>query len=407
MTPAREHLIESLAPYDAELQRVVDFWLTRSLDQDHGGYLTQIDRQGRVFGSDKNVWVQARQCWTFAALYNQVEQKPEWLEASRLGRNFLLRHAYAGDGRWYYLLSREGEVINPNVSLATDFFVLMALAEFAVASQDNQDHELIEITYNQLERRFGPPAVNQWHHFSLDPDRLWLAPHMLAIGVAPVIRPVLGEERVNPLASRALETITRVFTRDQERAVFEVLHLDGRPDSSDIGQRLNPGHAIEAAWFCAEEATATGDHEALRRSIDMCRWSYQRGYDEQYGGLFAFVGLDGGRPPGSEYINAWGDRWDDKLWWVQSESLYGIALAAALANDTDLCEAFDKLHDFVQQFQVDHEHGEWYERVHRYGEPLCPLKGSWIKCMFHLTRNLYKLVNLRKYLVTDDLSALI
>ena len=38
-----------LEPYEAELERVVAFWLERCLDHEHGGYRTQISRRGVVF----------------------------------------------------------------------------------------------------------------------------------------------------------------------------------------------------------------------------------------------------------------------------------------------------------------------------------------------------------------------
>lgn len=397
-TPVSSRLIDALEPYEAELNRVVDFWLSRCLDERHGGYLTQISRRGRVFGEDKNVWVQGRQCWTFAALYNHVEPRDDWLHAARLGRDFLVNHAHAGHGRWRYLLSRTGEPLDATPSLVTDCNAMMALAEYAVASGREDDHALIAETYDQFERRFGPPAVDQWHHFSFDPDRLWLAPFMVVAGMAPVLRPVLSGDRVNPLADQAVHTITRNFARDAEQRVFEVLHLDGLPLDTPIGRRLNPGHALEACWFCIEEAMQSDDRDTMSRCAEMCRWTFDLGYDEEHGGIFAFVDRDGGRPIGSEYVTPWGDRWDDKLWWPQSESLYALALAASLTGEADLCDRFDRLSGFVLEHQIDREHGEWYESLHRHGEPRSPLKGSWIKCMFHVTRNLYKMALLGRRL---------
>lgn len=392
-------LIDTLEPYDAELDRVVRFWLDRCLDPQHGGYRTQISRRGNLFGEDKNIWVQGRQCWTFAALYNHVDQRDDWLDAARLGRDFLVRHAHAGQGRWHYLLSRRGDVLDATPSLGSDVNAMMALAEFAVASGRDDDHALIAATYDQFERRFGPPAVDQWHHFSLDPDRLWLAPFMLVVGMAPVLRPVLGADRIDPLARTALHTITRTFAKPAQQRVFEVLHLGGSPVDTPLGRRLNPGHTLEACWFCLEEAVHARDDQTIARCAEMTRWAFDLGHDPEHGGIFAFVDRDCGRPIGSETMNPWGDRWDDKLWWVQSESLYALALAASLTDAPDLCDRFDQLTGFVQRHQIDHEHGEWYESLHRDGEPRSALKGSWIKCMFHVTRNLYKMRLLRHRLV--------
>lgn len=404
MSTCCQQLISALQPYEAELERVVDFWLQRCVDREYGGYLTQIDRCGRVFGTDKNGWVQARQCWTFAALCNAWDNRSAWREAAQFGRDFIVQHMHLGGGRWRYLLTREGQSLDDALSLATDCNVMTALAEHAVMSGTREDEALIEMTFDQFERHLGPPAVNQWHHFSLDSDRLWLAPYMLVLGAVPSLRQVLDEKRVEPLATQALKTITQQFARADAEVVFEVLHLDGTPVDGPLGRRVNPGHAIEAAWFCAEEAMYRKDDHALARAADMCRWAFRLGHDPEHGGMLAFADRDGGRPLGPETMNAWGDRWDDKLWWVQSESLYGLALAASVTDDPALLDAFTAVHEFVQRYQIDHEYGEWYEVLHRYGEPRSPLKGSWIKCMFHVTRNLLKMVELRQKLMARTCS---
>lgn len=393
-----------LEPYEAELERVVAFWLERCLDHEHGGYRTQISRRGVVFGEDKNIWVQARQAWTFAALYNQFDPRDAWLEAAQLGRDFLVRHADAGEGRWHYLLDRHGGVLDSTVSLATDCNVMMALAEFASASGRSDDHAAIEATWDQFEAKVGPPAVDQWHHFSLDPSLVWLMPHMLVVGAAPTFRLAIDPARVDRLALDACRRILDLFANDRDQRVYEVIHTDGSPVDSDVGRRLNPGHAFEASWFCLEEASRDGTDRDVERAVQLCRWCWTQGWDARDGGIFAFTGLDGAAPPGSEYISAWGDRWDDKLWWAQSESLYALALAASVSGDGDLVDAFEQLSGFVQAKQIDHEYGEWYECLHRHGEVRSPLKGSWIKCMFHVTRNLMKLELLRRRLSDPDAS---
>ena len=61
--------------YKSELlQRVVPFWLEKSQDEEYGGYFTCLDRKGNVFDTDKFIWLQCREVWLFAMLYNKVEK---------------------------------------------------------------------------------------------------------------------------------------------------------------------------------------------------------------------------------------------------------------------------------------------------------------------------------------------
>nr|WP_234408859.1 AGE family epimerase/isomerase [Marinilabilia salmonicolor] len=67
------------------LGNVVPFWLNKSQDKEYGGYFSCLDKAGKVFDTDKFVWLQAREVWLFSMLYNRVEQKPEWLECAGRG----------------------------------------------------------------------------------------------------------------------------------------------------------------------------------------------------------------------------------------------------------------------------------------------------------------------------------
>jgi len=73
--------IQNLAQqYKSELlDNVLPFWLDKSQDKEYGGYFTCLDRYGKVFDTDKFVWLQGRQVWLFSMLYNKLEKRQEWL----------------------------------------------------------------------------------------------------------------------------------------------------------------------------------------------------------------------------------------------------------------------------------------------------------------------------------------
>ena len=58
---------------DELLENVVPFWLNHSQDGEFGGFYTCLDREGKVYDTDKFIWLQARQVWMFSMLYNKVE----------------------------------------------------------------------------------------------------------------------------------------------------------------------------------------------------------------------------------------------------------------------------------------------------------------------------------------------
>lgn len=44
----------------AELERCVNFWLKNGMDPEFGGVYTCLDRTGKIYSTDKSVWMQGR-----------------------------------------------------------------------------------------------------------------------------------------------------------------------------------------------------------------------------------------------------------------------------------------------------------------------------------------------------------
>ncbi len=69
----------------ALLEDVLPFWDRFSPDREHGGFFTCLDRSGAVYDTDKFVWLQGRQTWLYAMLYNSLERRQSWLDTARHG----------------------------------------------------------------------------------------------------------------------------------------------------------------------------------------------------------------------------------------------------------------------------------------------------------------------------------
>ncbi len=65
---------------NALLEDGIPFWEKYSIDWEKGGYFTCLDREGKVYDTDKFIWLQNRQVWTFSMLYNQLEKREDWLQ---------------------------------------------------------------------------------------------------------------------------------------------------------------------------------------------------------------------------------------------------------------------------------------------------------------------------------------
>ena len=75
-----------------QLAGVADFWLKNGMDHEHGGIYTCLDRTGKIYSTDKSVWMQGRCGWTYAYLCKVYGVKEEWLAASKSCIDFLEKY---------------------------------------------------------------------------------------------------------------------------------------------------------------------------------------------------------------------------------------------------------------------------------------------------------------------------
>ncbi len=379
----RDRLLELREIYRRELlESVVPFWLNHSLDYEHGGQFNSLDRAGSVFDGDKSMWLQSRALWMFAKLYNEVEQRPEWLAASRHLYDFIMRCGFDRDGRMFFAVTADGRPLRKRRYLFTETFGVIGLAEYARASGDAAAMERAVSTYRLVIDHLRNPS-------KLEPKVYPETRRAKAHNVSMIMLATTQELRLAAppdalyvqVVDDALHQILNHFLDEEAEAVFEVLGADGeRLDTTD-GRRLTPGHAMESAAFVLHEAIAREDDALIPPALKMIDYSLARGWDEAYGGLLYFVDVDGKPPTRLE--------WDMKLWWPHAEALYALLLAYHLSGDEKYARWFERMHEWTFHHFPDPEYGGWYGYLQRDGSVSTPLKGGLWKGFFHSPRALW------------------
>lgn len=372
----RKHLLEDIMP----------FWETRTKDMDCGGYITCFDRAGIFGDTDKYTWFQGRQLWMFSALYNQMGKDEKWLDLARHGRDFLVKNAYAGGGRWYYQLDRKGRLKAGTISIFSDLFVISGLAELMVANENDQDFALIKETYDSIERNVYDLDFKDIYHNVWDPHYKRHGLYMINLIVAPIVGKVLGEERTKPIIDHCLEQILYVFAKDEHEALFESVGRDGSFVDDDEGRIIYPGHTMESCWACIEEGHRRNDLSIIERALKISDWGYKHGYDPNYGGFYSYntVGFD--EPKQTDWNKETGMAWHDKNFWVNAETLYMTALAAVEKESQEHLDRFLNQHEWCQKYLYDPEYGEWYTELYRDGSIKLADKGTLWKAAYHVPR---------------------
>ncbi|XP_028744394.1 N-acylglucosamine 2-epimerase isoform X2 [Peromyscus leucopus] len=116
-----------------ELDNVVAFWMEHSHDQEHGGFLTCLGRNGQVYDHLKYVWLQGRQVWMYCHLYRSFERfrRAELLDAAKAGGEFLLHHARVAPPakKCAFVLTRDGHPVKVQRTIFSECFYTMAMNE--------------------------------------------------------------------------------------------------------------------------------------------------------------------------------------------------------------------------------------------------------------------------------------
>lgn len=370
------------------LEGVMGFWKERTLDRDSGGYVTAFDRQGNILNREKNMWLHGRQTWMFSVLYQDIDRNPAWLELAKAGRDYLVSRGYAGDVEWNYLLDEKGQVLQGHISLYTDMFALMGLSAYARASGSREDEEIIRRTFERLKENVEddscPIAFPQTYY----PGCLNHGRYMICLNSVSWARPVLGDEEPDRLIRFCMDKIFSVFT-DGGELIHELRTADGKPVESTEGHQVNPGHVFESMWFVHREARRMGLADTCEKALNMIEKTYQASRDSIYGGILHMLD-DLGRTGQYRDWNAERNlKWDEKVWWTQSEALCALLTSALAAGRKDQWEQFCQLYDWCEKHFWDPEYGEWYAVLRRDGSPRITDKGGLQKSAFHVPRALY------------------
>jgi len=363
---------------DQLLTDTLPFWFPRSFDRDHGGFLLMRDADGTLIDDDKAVWIQARATWLLATLYSTVGQRPEWLEGARLGYDFLNRHCFDTDGRMFFHMTRDGSPIRKRRYFFSETFYVIAAAAYAKASGDRDAAVRAREVFGKCIEYARWPDLLPSKFTGLRPAKGIGAP-MILINTAQELRATIDDDRCDALILEWVGEIERDFVKDEICCVMEQVAPDGSIIDHIDGRTLNPGHAIEGAWFILKEARHRGhDQRLVRLGCRMLDYMWQRGWDREYGGILYYRDVYG--KPVQEY-------WQDmKFWWPHNEAIIATLLAYLMTGDEKYAGWHRQVHDYAYGHFHDREHGEWYGYVHRDGRVAQPAKGNLFKGPFHLPR---------------------
>lgn len=360
------------------LNNTVPFWFPKSVDEEHGGFLLMRDADGSLIDDDKAVWIQGRATWLLSTLFNTVEKKPEWLAWASKGYEFLNKYCFDADGRMFFHMTRDGKPIRKRRYFFSETFYVIATAVYANASGNAQAAEESRTVFGKCIDFASIPGMVTPKYTNTRPSKGIGVP-MIMINTAQELRAAIGDDRCDIWIDKWINEIEQDFVKHDIRCVMEQVSPEGNIIDHIDGRTLNPGHAIEGAWFILREAMhRKNDPHLIELGCNMLDYMWERGWDHEYGGIFYFK--DVYNKPVQEY-------WHDmKFWWPHNETIIATLLAYLLTGNEKYAQWHKMVHDYSYTHFHDPVHGEWFGYLHRDGSIAQTAKGNLFKGPFHLPR---------------------
>jgi len=131
---------------------IIPFWLERSWDNEHGGFLANFDSQGRLLPNpEKYLNTRARLVWWFSRLSRRYPERSEFIELARKGVDFIIQHFWDNDNEgWYWKVERDGKLIDGGKVLYGQVFAIYALSEYTLAVGEERSSALEHRTFDLL-----------------------------------------------------------------------------------------------------------------------------------------------------------------------------------------------------------------------------------------------------------------
>jgi mannobiose 2-epimerase len=396
-------------------QNILQFWSSRMIDRENGGFYGRIDGHGELHPeAEKGAILNARILWTFSAAY-RVLRKLAYLEVATRAKDYILQHFIDPDyGGVYWSVDYKGQPLDTKKQFYAIGFTLYGLSEYVRATGDREALDYALQLYDCIEEHALDPLYNgyieactrEWgemddmrlsdfdanfpksqntHLHIIEPYtnlyRCLLELHAAeTCDYVPVLGSVLPIGITIPMeiltrVEASLRNLIRIFTDHILNP--ETHHLDLFFESDwtrGAGHLESYGHDIECSWLMHEAALVLGDRDVLARVEPIVR-------------MVAKASEKGLRPDGSMIHEAnltTGHVDDDLHWWVQAENVVGWYNIYQHFGDEEALGRAQKCWDYIKNNLIDWEGGEWYWSRRPDGTlNLDDDKAGFWKCPYH------------------------
>lgn len=381
---------------------VLQFWIDHAFDQQHGGLYGRLNRKGEQTDyGNKSVVLISRALWSFSEAYRRYPD-PAYQKMAAECLKFLRDKMWDKEhGGYYFMVSREGNIVDSTKQLNPMSYVMEGLAEYALAFHDNQavrealdlfhviDEHAHDNQYGGYRIAFtadwqfikdykpGPNAGGSFGRKSYD----W---HLGLVEALATLYDVTGNEQVKLRLNELLDLFVNKIIDSEIGYGRYYFHDDWSvADRDGDSRQCEYGLDLEASWLITEAAERVGrqqDPKIRSSSLALVDHALRFGFDREHGGVFRTGPATG---PATNR---------DMEWWQQCEALVALANAHQLTGDRKYWQAFEIEARFFMDRFVDHQYGEVYTARFHDGRIDATKVDPW-KAPYHVTRACLEIIS--------------
>jgi cellobiose epimerase len=371
------------ADMKVELERILDFWLTKCIDKKKGGFIGRMDHEGNIHeDAVKGVVLNARILWTFSSAYRE-DKKEEYRETAIRAYEYLKLYFLDNkSGGYYWSVSAEGIPLEDRKQIYGQAFVLYGMcAYYKLTGKKEVLDDCLDI-FNLIERYSFDEKKNGYiEAFSKDWNPIedlrlsakddneakTMNTHLHILEAYTALYQVSGDEIVLRQLSNLVDLFIERFY--DKSTGHNHLFFDDNWNSRSV--LISFGHDIEASWLIWEAAEVIGkDSEDIKQiCLTMARASLS-GVDKDGGMWYE-------SDPSIPLFNK------EKHWWPQAEAIVGFYNAYRLSGDHEFLDKSSEAWKYTRSRLIDEKFGEWIWGRDENGQPMKEdLAGFW-KCPYH------------------------
>lgn len=381
---------------DAELQEILQYWMSNMPDLAQKGFYGRIDEHNIPDEeAPKGSVLNARILWTFSAAYN-YDPKAEYLAIADRAYDYIRNYFTDKDfGGIYWSVDSKGKPLDTKNQIYALAFVIYACSEY------------YQCNLSEPVKKFAIGLYKLIQLNSYDPDsggylealtREWNPIADLRLSAKDANEKLTMNTHLHIL--EAYTSLYRIWPDPKLKTQIEQLcanfanHIFNR-ETGHLGlffdedwqlksSTISFGHDIEASWLLYEAAEVIGDELLLFKmkwiGLVLAESVADRGFDTDGGLWYEFD------PEQNHLIK-------EKHWWPQAEAMVGFFNAWQLSKHQPYLDRVFANWQFIRQHIKDKQNGEWFWGITDQYQimPNQDKAGFW-KCPYHNSRACLELI---------------